>query len=74
MELSVQVVGVDTADPLEDVQVAEARQKAKVASLRKIIDERRRNRKLVWLEVAGFRIDSLGIHEGSCKSSKILTG
>lgn len=75
MELSVQVVGVDTADPLKDVQVAEARQKAKVASLRKIIDERHRHRKLVWLEVAGFRIDSLGIQEGSCKcgSSALVT-
>jgi len=72
MELRVQVIGLNTTDPLKDVQVTKARQQTKVASLRKILNTRSRHGKLIWFEVADFRVDSPSLHKSSCEPSKIL--
>src|SRR4051794_6303282 len=51
-ELGVGVLGVDTSDPLHDVEIAKARLEAEVGAGGQVLDARRVIRELVRVEVA----------------------
>ena len=72
VQRGVQVVRLDPADPLKDVQATQVRGKAKVASLRQVLHARRGHRELLWIEVAGFLIDRIDIRKRRGKSLEVL--
>ena len=72
VELGVKVVGLDSAGPLKDVQVAEVGHQSKVVPLRKILHACRGHRTLGLTEVAGFGVNRLRIRQGRGQPGEVL--